>query len=1200
MKWLFLLIERDRFRLKASFYFFLYWFFSFLFLPSSFSQESSLIQRRFEGPQRITSSGFPQPFPITIDQSAVAAEVKVRFRIDHPVPSELSIKLNALGLTKIPLHSAGDSEFLEEYQIQGVAGRDVEGTWALEITDEKEGNVGSLLYWEIEIVPAQLETLEIQNATGSLRVRVDGYGSFGDQRLGTDSGARFGSIEIPGLDNDLSTRDEFSTVYNSVSFFHSTSQFLSSLDVFPGNRMPIVSIARGLNDTLFSHFQVDDYSVELTQFLYEGENDTFVFTQEYQFTSLSEGSNSIFLTRYINPKLPSSNDPTGVVNYAAVGKTLIGTPTSFYVFNEVQSSTTEKSVFVENNFLVVNGEIADFTISKWRDDEGNKFAEKLADEGKEIYQTYPDWFDGNDDGVTDPGNGFDIALAVGIRLHFDRPNAVARYITTTRWGVSSPAEVLSATIPEDIIINTPTPTSTPTPTFTPTATPTSTPAPPLFLKEIPDIRLLQNEATQGILDLDEYVHDPDTPKAELHWQIIDNPQNLPFRIDSENRMDCDAIPETGDFETITVQVSDDLHSVTQKIHVKVSSFLIDSYYRIPPIILRPHEQYVSPYTLNDLIVRQSGEGSILWKMAGSKPVGIQEVIIREDSSFVVIAGENPPNGPVVIPFVAVRSNITPYPSPTSTVTPTVTNTFSPSPSYTSTPSFTPTFTWTPTVTHTITPTFSPLPTATLPLTKTPTSSPSSTNTAIPTPTKTFSPTTTPTVTPSPTPSSTMTPTVTSTPTRTASNTATNTPTATRTHTPTMTNTRQPTATPTFTPTPSPTSVPTPLPTGVPTYTPTATTLPPSSCANAFEFTVEPFVQTQMGPEDLLFYQPTDQDLADLFVAHYDEGTIDVYRNRAGIFDYDRSFDTGFGTANIGFGDVDGDGMDDLYVLNSIEQRLAVLRAEGAYNFAVDRILSLQGADLPDVIEIHRGVRYQALAVGRIDDDVMADALIRTRSSVLVILAVDGELQVQEEIPIIGMTRFMKGHDLDDDGDLDFILALRAFQGGEEIWVYRNDEGQFERVQIYRTDTDFEGNNAEDVVFHDLNGDTIMDMGVLVFSGAVKMLVGNGDCRFEPIGEANPFPPGVVEGIAFSDFDGNGRLDLSALHRSQDGLTVLFACGTEPLVFTDVKQFIADPSVPDGEDYVLKVLDRNGDGDSDVIFTASFQDQLVILENEIIE
>ncbi len=427
-------------------------------------------------------------------------------------------------------------------------------------------------------------------------------------------------------------------------------------------------------------------------------------------------------------------------------------------------------------------------------------------------------------------------------------------------------------------------------------------------------------------------------------------------------------------------------------------------------------------------------------------------------------------------------------------------------------------------------------------------------------------------------------------------TKTSTPTLTPTNSPTFTFTPTQTAVPTNTPTPTATFTDTPIPTLVPTATHTPTPEPVISCADAFQFSRLPYFSSQAGPMDSLLYNYDDDSFTDLMVAHYVEGTIDIYHNDEGQFFLAYSIDAGFGVTNIGMADINNDSKSDIVALNIDEQTLRVFLASDDFSFVDGPEFDLSDETLPHLFEVTRGSRIQALAVGRITNEQIG-AIVRTSDSILVFDMTYDRIQLRSSISLNGTSRFLKGKDFDNDNDLDFLIGIRSLSGQNKVDIYRNDDGRFRFVDSHRTDLNFEGNTPEDAFFHDLSDDGILDLGVLLFSGAVQLFEGQGDGTFERSGETSPFPPGIVDTVDVADFDLNGHIDLAAIHRSQDGLALIIACGSSPLQFVDRKSFIVDPTFLDGEDYVLNLFDHDNDGDLDVIFTFSIQDRFAILEND---
>lgn len=109
-------------------------------------------------------------------------------------------------------------------------------------------------------------------------------------------------------------------------------------------------------------------------------------------------------------------------------------------------------------------------------------------------------------------------------------------------------------------------------------------------------------------------------------------------------------------------------------------------------------------------------------------------------------------------------------------------------------------------------------------------------------------------------------------------------------------------------------------------------------------------------------------------------------------------------------------------------------------------------------------------------------------------------------------------DIDNDGDLDFA------SGGE---VYKNDEGVFTKVST------FPNYDGYMMVFGDLDNDGDLDLIIpgneASFNknkGGLQVYANDGDGNFSKIQATGLTPPkGDRRGVAFSDFDGDGRLDL---------------------------------------------------------------------------
>lgn len=566
----------------------------------------------------------------------------------------------------------------------------------------------------------------------------------------------------------------------------------------------------------------------------------------------------------------------------------------------------------------------------------------------------------------------------------------------------------------------------------------------------------------------------------------------------------------------------------------------------------------SPFRLNDLLEVSdvSYADAFEWAVRKPLPSGILDVAIDPNTTaFQVVANERWSGGAVPLVFEVKRVAATP--TPTFTFTPT----------FTSTPTHTPTaaFTATPTATYTVTPiptaTYTPIPTAT--------------------PTPVFTATSTPTPVPTATPTMTWTPTSTNTPVPPTSTPIP--PTATFTSVP-------PTPTPVV-PTSTPTVAATPTPTLPRPHTPTPTrpqATPTPRGIDIFSFPRIVSSALNMGPVDWL--PETGERLA---VAHFDQGTVGFFTRNGERFVLASQLTGEYGIVNLELGDWNGDANADLFAFNSSQENLMVYLADGSGGYQTGPRLDLRSETIVGFYDTMNSSQYRALAVGRIDGDARADAAIRTRQEVLLATAAGESLIVSQRIELDGVTRMLQGGDLDGDGDLDLLVALRTAQGEEQIRIFRNEAGVPILAQTLRTDLELTGNRVRDAVLRDLNGDGIPDLGILVFSGAVQRYIGKSDGSFARIGDIDAFPSGETSAIDFPDLDGDGRVELVGLHRSQDGLALVVVSGENAL---ESKSFAISSDAPTGERYALRCLDADGDGDPDVLFTRSYRDDLLWMVN----
>jgi hypothetical protein len=183
-------------------------------------------------------------------------------------------------------------------------------------------------------------------------------------------------------------------------------------------------------------------------------------------------------------------------------------------------------------------------------------------------------------------------------------------------------------------------------------------------------------------------------------------------------------------------------------------------------------------------------------------------------------------------------------------------------------------------------------------------------------------------------------------------------------------------------------------------------------------------------------------------------------------------------------------------------------------------------------------------------------------------------------------------DFNGDGISDLAVTNYAQDGTVGILLGKGD-GTFQPLQMYAA-----GPYPLSVVVGDFNGDGFVDLavtsagdwGIGVASGAVSVLLGNGDGTFQP---AKSYPTGGAPVfVALGDFDGDGNLDLVVANIEDEFL--LLEGSLSILQGNGDGTFRAAQNLAVGPARFVAVADFDRDGHVDLVVADSGSDTVSIL------
>jgi len=281
-----------------------------------------------------------------------------------------------------------------------------------------------------------------------------------------------------------------------------------------------------------------------------------------------------------------------------------------------------------------------------------------------------------------------------------------------------------------------------------------------------------------------------------------------------------------------------------------------------------------------------------------------------------------------------------------------------------------------------------------------------------------------------------------------------------------------------------------------------------------------------------------------------------------------SYATGLNPVGVVAGKFDGDGIDDLVVVNSTGDTVSVLLGNG--NGTFDAGVSYAAGDAPNYLATadFNGDQKNDLAVALVNADAVAILLGNG----------DGSFGAPVEYEAGDASVSVAAGDFDGDGNTD--LAVANVSSGDISILLGNGDGTFQDAVNYAL-----GADPRFIIVADLSGDGKQDLAVPQAS-SVKVLLGNGDGTFATAVTYNVGATAVS--VAAGDLDGDGIGDLVVSAINTISVFLGNGDGTFPAA---INHAVA------GTLFSLAIADFDGDGKSDLAGTdASLNTVSILLGN----
>jgi len=325
-------------------------------------------------------------------------------------------------------------------------------------------------------------------------------------------------------------------------------------------------------------------------------------------------------------------------------------------------------------------------------------------------------------------------------------------------------------------------------------------------------------------------------------------------------------------------------------------------------------------------------------------------------------------------------------------------------------------------------------------------------------------------------------------------------------------------------------------------------------------------------------------ISDVAVSFRNSDNVGIFRGKAdGTFESPAYIAVSSTPTNLSVGDFNSDTIADLVVPSQDNNLVTLLVGNGDSTFQAPVEIALGIGNLPGYA-----------TVGRFNEDTFDDIAVTVELARVVVVLLgngDGTFQAPQQAPTGASPQFLTNGDVDQDGNVDLLVAVNDFPGGVEIHA-GNGDGTFATgdlvfpitngLYIQHMDvTDLDQDGFMDITVMTGYSDPVDSKGLGPFRGGFYLLYGRGggnfeDALFQP---GNGSDPG--QGSA-ADVDGDGILDLVSASGGGRDVSILLGAGDRS--FQPEQRYNMNRP---GRTFAafgtrFQVYDANGDGLNDII------------------